>query len=171
MIHFITGGARSGKSSYAQKEALLLSASPVYVATANVMDSEFQQRVTRHKADRDERWTTFEEPFHVSGLPITDRVAVVDCVTLWLTNFFFKNKQDIETSLDALKKEIDALEKHPGTFIIVSNELGMGLHADTEMGRKFVDLQGWVNQYIASKAAKVVFMVSGIPLVVKAEQS
>lgn len=168
MIHFITGGARSGKSSYAQNEALRLSNSPVYVATANVVnDNEFDQRVTRHKADRDERWTTLEEPMHVSALPIADRIVVVDCVTLWLTNFFFKFKQDIHASLDALKKEIDELAKHSGTFLIVSNEIGMGMHADTEIGRKFVDLQGWSNQYIASKAEKVVFMVSGIPVIVK----
>jgi adenosylcobinamide kinase/adenosylcobinamide-phosphate guanylyltransferase len=174
MIHFITGGARSGKSSYAQKEALLLSGSPVYVATANtmddtnVMDKEFEDRINRHKADRDERWTTLEEPLHISKLPIDGRVAVVDCVTLWLTNFFFLHNQDIQASLDGLKKEIDELDKHPGTFFIVSNEIGMGLHADSEMGRKFVDLQGWANQYIASKASKVVFMVSGIPMIVKA---
>jgi adenosylcobinamide kinase/adenosylcobinamide-phosphate guanylyltransferase len=167
MIYFITGGARSGKSSYAQKEAMLLSANPVYVATATVMDDEFGQRVARHKSDRDERWTTFEEPLHISNLPIADRIVVVDCVTLWLTNFFFRNKQHIETSLDELKSEIDELAKYPGTFLIVSNEIGMGLHADTEMGRKFVDLQGWANQYIASKASKVVFMVSGLPMIVK----
>ncbi|MBV4358233.1 bifunctional adenosylcobinamide kinase/adenosylcobinamide-phosphate guanylyltransferase [Pinibacter aurantiacus] len=167
MIYFITGGARSGKSSYAQKEALSLSDNPVYVATANVMDAEFEQRVTRHKADRDERWTALEEPMHVSKLPIADRVVVVDCVTLWLTNFFLKYEQDIHASLDALKKEIDELDNHPGTFFIVSNEIGMGLHADTEMGRKFVDLQGWANQYIAAKAKKAVFMVAGIPVFVK----
>ncbi|MDH7461757.1 bifunctional adenosylcobinamide kinase/adenosylcobinamide-phosphate guanylyltransferase [Chitinophagaceae bacterium 26-R-25] len=167
MIYFITGGARSGKSSYAQKAALSLSDNPVYVATANVMDNEFEERVTRHKADRDERWTTLEEPLYISKLPIADRVVVLDCVTLWLTNFFFKYKQDIQSSLDALKKEVDELDNLPGTFFIVSNEIGMGLHADSEMGRKFVDLQGWANQYIAGKAEKAVFMVAGIPVSVK----
>ncbi|MEX6691169.1 bifunctional adenosylcobinamide kinase/adenosylcobinamide-phosphate guanylyltransferase [Danxiaibacter flavus] len=167
MICFITGGARSGKSRYAQNEALALSDSPIYIATSNVTDDEFKQRVARHKEDRDERWTTFEEPLYVSRLPISERIAVVDCVTLWLTNFFFLYKQDVQASLEALKKEIDELAKHPGTFLIVSNELGMGLHADTETGRKFVDLQGWANQYIAAKASKVVFMVSGIPVSIK----
>ncbi len=167
MIYLITGGARSGKSRYAQNEALALSDNPIYIATSDVADDEFKQRVARHKEDRDERWTTLEEPLYVSKLPVAERIAVVDCVTLWLTNFFFQYKQDVQASLDALTKEIDELAMYPGTFLIVSNELGMGLHADTEMGRKFVDLQGWANQYIAGKATKVVFMVSGIPVSVK----
>ncbi|MBN9299611.1 MAG: bifunctional adenosylcobinamide kinase/adenosylcobinamide-phosphate guanylyltransferase [Filimonas sp.] len=169
MIYFITGGARSGKSSYAQAEALQLSGSPIYVATANVTnDDEFERRVTRHKNDRDDRWTTIEEPLHVSALPITDKTVVVDCVTLWLTNFFSRFKYNVEESLEAIKKEIDLLYSYPGVFLIVSNEIGMGVHAETEIGRKFTDLQGWANQYIAEKARKVVLMISGIPVVIKA---
>lgn len=167
MICFITGGARSGKSRYAQNEALVLSDKPIYIATSNVTDDEFKQRVARHKEERDHRWTTIEEPIHVGKLPIADHTVVIDCVTLWLTNIFFQHKQDVQVSLAALKKEIDELDKKAGSFFIVSNEIGMGLHADTEMGRKFTDLQGWANQYIAGKASKVVFMVSGIPVPVK----
>ena len=92
---------------------------------------------------------------------------MLDCVTLWLTNFYVDVKYDIEEALHQIKTEIDILAKQDATFIIISNELGMGLHADTESGRKFTDLQGWTNQYIAQKADHAVFMVSGLPLVLK----
>ena len=167
MIIFITGGARSGKSKYAQELALSLSDSPVYVATAKVWDDDFEKRVKRHQNDRDERWTNMEEQRSVSALPITNRICIIDCVTLWLTNFFVDTKNDVEASLDLLKKEFDVLCTKPGTFIIISNELGMGVHADTDIGRKFTDLQGWANQYIASKADEVVLMVSGIAVKIK----
>ena len=167
MIIFITGGARSGKSKYAQERALSLSNNPVYVATAKLWDDDFEKRVKRHQSDRDERWTNFEEQRNVSALPIDNRIAMIDCVTLWLTNFFVDTKNDIDASLALLKKEIDALIVKPGTFIIISNEIGMGVHADSEIGRKFTDLQGWANQYIASKADEVVLMVSGIAVKIK----
>lgn len=167
MIIFITGGARSGKSRYAQELALSLSNNPVYVATAKVWDDDFEKRVKRHQNERDERWTNIEEQRNVAALPIDNRIAIVDCVTLWLTNFFVDTMNDIQASLHLLKKEIDALMIKPGTFIIISNEIGMGIHADTEIGRRFTDLQGWANQYIAAKATEVVLMVSGVPLKVK----
>jgi len=167
MIIFITGGGRSGKSRYAQELALSHSNNPVYVATAKIWDDDFAERVKRHQSDRDERWTNMEEQRSVSGLPIDGRVAVIDCVTLWLSNYFADCKYDVESSLDLLKKEVDALVKKSGTFIIISNEIGMGIHPDTEVGRKFSDLQGWSNQYIAGLANEVVFMVSGIPIKIK----
>lgn len=164
---FVTGGARSGKSRYAQELALQLSDAPVYVATARHWDDDFEKRIQRHRNDRDERWTSVEEEKYISRLNLSGKVVVVDCVTLWLTNFFVDSKQDIDACLDACKREIDALKTRNTTYIIISNELGMGMHADTETGRKFTDLQGWMNQYIAAKADKVVFMVSGIPLIIK----
>lgn len=166
-IIFITGGARSGKSRYAQELALQLSNNPVYVATARKWDDDFKERIKRHQDDRDERWTSVEEEKYISSLDLPGKVVVVDCVTLWLTNFFVDTKNDIAASLDACKKEIDALSQQSATYIIISNEIGMGVHADTEIGRKFTDLQGWVNQYIAGKAGTVVFMVSGIPVTIK----
>ncbi|MFL9481504.1 bifunctional adenosylcobinamide kinase/adenosylcobinamide-phosphate guanylyltransferase [Chitinophagaceae bacterium LWZ2-11] len=167
MIIFITGGARSGKSSYAQNLALSLTNDPVYVATAKDWGGDFSDRIKRHQNDRGKEWANYEEPRYVSSLPIDNKTVVVDCVTLWLTNFFIDYKNDIDTSLEVFKKEIDALSKKAGNFIIVSNEIGMGVHAETEVGRKFTDLQGWANQYAASKASKVILMVSGLPLVVK----
>jgi adenosylcobinamide kinase/adenosylcobinamide-phosphate guanylyltransferase len=166
-IIFITGGARSGKSRYAQELALQLSANPVYVATARRWDGDFQERILRHQQDRDGRWSSIEEEKHISRLELQGRVAVIDCVTLWITNFFIDTGNDIEASLDACKKEIDELCRQDAVLIIISNEIGMGVHAETEIGRKFTDLQGWMNQYIAAKAGKVLLMVSGIPLTIK----
>ena len=167
MIIFITGGARSGKSSYAQQMALLLSDNPFYVATAKVWDDDFEKRVKRHKNERDERWTNYEEQRNLSILPLENKVCIIDCVTLWLTNFFIDSKNDIDVSLSLFKAQIDALYKKQGTFIIISNEIGMGVHAETEIGRKFTDLQGWANQYAATKASKVILMVSGIAVIIK----
>ena len=164
---FITGGARSGKSRHAQELALQYSNHPVYVATARVWDEEFRQRIDRHRNERDERWTSMEEEKQLSRLPLDGHVAVIDCVTLWITNFFSDLHADIDACLAACRQEIDALATRDATLILISNEIGMGLHADTPAGRQFTDLQGWVNQYIAAKADEAIFMVSGIPLTLK----
>jgi len=167
MIYYITGGARSGKSAYAQELALSLSSNPIYLATARNWDADFDQRIKRHQSDRDERWENIEEEKYPAKIDFTHRVVVLDCVTLWLTNFYVDTKYDIEASLLQIKVAFDEMVKQDATFIIISNELGMGLHADTESGRKFTDLQGWINQYIAKKADKAILMVSGLPLVLK----
>ena len=169
MIYFITGGERSGKSSYAMNLAKQLSANPVYVATARRWDDDFQQRINQHKSERDESWTSLEEEKELSKHDFTEKVVVVDCVTLWLTNYFVDLKNDVQQSLDAIKAEIAKLKQQEATFIIISNEIGMGVHATSAIGRKFTDLQGWANQYIAQEADTVVFMVSGIPMTIKNE--
>jgi adenosylcobinamide kinase/adenosylcobinamide-phosphate guanylyltransferase len=167
MIYYITGGARSGKSAYAQNLALQLSDQPIYLATARNWDADFDQRIKRHQADRDERWENIEEEKYPSKIDFTNRVVVIDCVTLWLTNFYVDCKYNIEEALVQIKAEVELLAKQNATFIIISNELGMGLHADTESVRKFTDLQGWTNQFIAKKANQAILMVSGLPVVLK----
>ncbi len=167
MLIYVTGGSRSGKSSYAQNRAKELCADPVYIATAKIWDEDFQERVKRHQDDRGPEWTNFEAYRDLHLLPIQNRVVVIDCVTLWLTNFFMDRDNDIELALADFKKEIDQLMEIPATFILISNELGMGLHANTTVRRKFGDLQGWANQYVANKADEAVFMVSGLPLYLK----
>ena len=164
MIIYITGGARSGKSRFAQEKALQLTNAPVYVATAHIWDDNFAERVQLHKNERGPEWTTYESETNIHKLPIENKVVVIDCVTLWLTNLFVAFENNIDDSLTAFKEEIDALTELSGTFIIISNEIGMGVHADTEIGRKFTDLQGWANQYVASKADEAIFMVSGLAL-------
>lgn len=167
MIMLITGGQRSGKSCYAQDLALSLTPNPVYLATSRIWDEEFRQRVLRHQADRGPEWTNIEEEKLLSRHDLTGRVVVIDCVTLWCTNFFFDNQGQVEASLEQIKREFDALVRQDATFLFVTNELGLGGVPMDETQRKFTDLQGWVNQYIASKADKVVLMVSGIALKIK----
>ena len=166
-VTFITGGARSGKSKYAQLLALERSQQPVFVATARVWDADFMERIDKHRDQRGPEWTTFEEEKQLSRLPLEGKVAVIDCVTLWITNFFSDSHYDVEASLEACQKEFDELMRQDTDLIIISNEIGMGLHAPNEAGRKFTDLHGWINQYIAARANRVIFMVSGIPLIVK----
>lgn len=167
MIHLITGGTRSGKSRRAQEIALSLSERPVYVATAHIWDDDFEARVNRHREERGDRWTNYEEEKAVSSLPIDGHTVVIDCVTLWLTNFYVHYQYDITAALKAFQAEIDALQQKTGTFIVVTNEIGMGIHADTLAGRKFADLQGWANQYLARCADTVTLMVAGIPVTIK----
>ena len=164
---FITGGARSGKSRYAQQLALQFTDRPVYVATARAWDDEFRKRIRIHQQDRDGRWRSMEEQRHLSRLPLQGEVAVIDCVTLWITNFFSDTRADVDACLEACRREIDELAKAGAVLIVISNEIGMGMHPDTEVGRKFADLHGWVNQYIAAIADEVIFMVSGIPMTIK----
>lgn len=167
MMILITGGARSGKSRHAQELALQLSDQPVYMATARNWDSEFDRRIRRHRQERDERWTSIEEEKQISRPDIAGKVVVIDCITLWLTNYFVDHKNEVDKCLAEARQEIDRLLQHEGQFILITNEIGMGVHADTEVGRKFTDLQGWINQYIAQKADQVILMVSGIPVTIK----
>ena len=163
----ITGGQRSGKSSYAQKLALSLSSNPVYLATSRVWDEEHRTRIVRHQADRGPEWTNLEEEKFLSKHNLAGRVVLVDCVTLWATNFFFDNKADVALSLSQLKTEFEKLTSQDATFIFVTNEIGLGGVSADELQRKFTDLQGWFNQHIAGIAGKVILMTSGIPLVLK----
>lgn len=166
-IVIITGGQRSGKSGFAQKLALSLSSNPVYLATSRIWDDEFRERVKRHQADRGPEWTNIEEEKYLSKLDLKEQVVIIDCVTLWCTNFFFDNKANVEKSLSELKKEFDLLTAQEATFIFVTNEIGLGGVSPDPVQRKFTDLQGWFNQYIAQKADQVTLMVSGIPIHIK----
>ena len=169
-IILITGGQRSGKSKKAEELSLSLSANPVYVATAHIWDDEFRERVRKHRARRGPQWTNIEEEINLSRHDLSGRVVVIDCVTLWLTNFFFANHSDTDLSLELAKAEFDRFTAPDATYIFVTNEIGSGGVSDNAIQRKFTDLQGWMNQYIASKAHEVILMVSGIPVEVKNEK-
>lgn len=166
-IILITGGARSGKSTHAEKLALSLSPNPVYLATARIWDEEFKQRVVRHQARRGPEWTNIEEEKELSRHSLQGRVVLIDCVTLWCTNFFFDLKSDTDQALVAAKEEFNRFTAQDATFIFVTNEIGMGGTSENEIQRKFTDMQGWMNQYIAARADEVILMVSGIPVRVK----
>lgn len=168
MIHLVTGGQRSGKSSYAEKLALDAAQNPVYLATSRIWDEDFAERVARHQEGRGERWVNVECEVRLSDYDAESKVVVIDCVTLWLTNIFFDNNESsVDDVLAIAKAEFDKFTARDAHFIFISNEIGMGGHAANEVGRKFTDLQGWMNQYIAQKADEVTLMVSGIPLKVK----
>jgi len=166
-IILITGGQRSGKSEKAEELALLLSDNPVYVATAHIWDDEFRERVRRHQVRRGPQWTNIEEELFLSHYDLTGRVVVIDCVTLWLTNFFFNNDSNTDLSLELAKTEFDKFTEPEATYIFVTNEIGSGGVSDNAIQRKFTDLEGWMNQYIASKADEVILMVSGIAVKIK----
>ncbi|MBQ2179696.1 MAG: bifunctional adenosylcobinamide kinase/adenosylcobinamide-phosphate guanylyltransferase [Prevotella sp.] len=165
-IILITGGQRSGKSRKAEEVALGIVDNPVYLATAHIWDDEFRERVRRHQERRGPQWTNIEEEKYLSRYDLTGRVVVVDCVTLWLTNFFFENS-DVDQTLEAVKAEFDRFTDHDATFIFVTNEIGSGGVSENAIQRKFTDLEGWMNQYIASCANEVILMVSGIAVQIK----
>jgi adenosylcobinamide kinase/adenosylcobinamide-phosphate guanylyltransferase len=167
VIALVVGGARSGKSGYAQRVATALAASPVMMATSRPVDEDHAARIARHKADRGPEWTTIEEPKAIARADLAGRVVVVDCVTLWLTNFFADARWDPGPAHEALRAELARAFAIDATWIFVSNELGMAPHAASEVARKFVDVQGFVNQEIAARADAVTLMVAGIPLPVK----
>lgn len=166
-ITFITGGQRSGKSSFAQRLAEEKSDAPIYLATARIWDEEFESRVKRHQTDRGEQWQTIEEQIKLSMHNLSGKVVLLDCITLWLTNIFFENNNNVDASLAFAKKEWDAFTTQDFTLLVVSNELGMGVIPENKMARQFADLQGWMNQYIAKNANEVNLMVSGIPVKIK----
>jgi adenosylcobinamide kinase/adenosylcobinamide-phosphate guanylyltransferase len=170
-IILITGGQRSGKSRKAEALALSMTDCPVYIATAHIWDEEFRERVRRHQECRGPQWTTIEEEMALSRHNLTGRVVVVDCVTLWLTNFIsspeYVDGQDVSRILDHAKAEFDKFTKPDATYIFVTNEIGSGGVSDNALQRRFTDLQGWMNQYIAQKADEVILMVCGIELKLK----
>ena len=171
----ITGGQRSGKSSKAEELALSLSDHPVYMATAHIWDEEFSERVRRHQERRGPQWTNIEEEMTLSKHDVTGRVVVIDCVTLWLTNILYSEELRVKSeefatlnsSLNLAKAEFDKFTETDATYIFVTNEIGSGGVSDNALQRKFTDLQGWMNQYIASKADEVILMVAGIAVKIK----
>ncbi len=177
-IILITGGQRSGKSEYAERMAMQLSPTPIYMATSRIWDEEFRHRVELHKQRRGPQWTNIEEEKRLSHHDVNGRTVLIDCVTLWATNFFFDIQNEHQCSakaagehvartLDMLKTEFDKFTSQDATFIFVTNEIGSGGVSDNEIQRKFTDVEGWMNQYIASKADEVVMMVCGIAVKIK----
>lgn len=173
MLTLVLGGARSGKSRYAQ--ALIGERQAIYVATARrTRDHEMSGRIERHRADRPASWTTIEEPELVprvvrSATPV-DAPVIVECATLWLSNLFereshtpARRQQDI--LMAAVRELADASRLRE--VVVVSNEVGGGIVPTTRVGRRFRDLQGWANQILAAEAQSVVFVVAGLPLALK----
>lgn len=166
-IIFITGGQRSGKSSYAQSLAEGFSQSPLYLATARRWDADFEQRIERHRRDRGNQWRTIEEPKELSRLSLSGETVLLDCVTLWLTNIYHDSGYRLQESLDYARQEWESFINQDFRLIVVSNEIGMAMHAPQMSARHFADLQGWVNQFIAARSTIAYLMISGIPVKIK----
>lgn len=175
-IILITGGQRSGKSLYAERLALSLSTNPVYMATAHIWDEDFRERVRKHQERRGPEWTNIEEEKLLSRHDIAGRVVLIDCCTLWATNYFFDSSTspeqgteniDVRKTLEALQAEFDRFTSQDATFIFVTNEIGLGGISGNAVQRRFTDLLGSLNQYIAAQADEVILMVSGITVKIK----
>jgi adenosylcobinamide kinase / adenosylcobinamide-phosphate guanylyltransferase len=166
-ITYITGGERSGKSRFAESMAESLSERPVYLATARHWDPDFSQRVAMHQASRGQHWETVEEEKELSRHTFRGRVVLLDCITLWINNFYHDSQYDATKALEEAKAEWNRFARGDFRLIVVSNELGMGVHAADASTRKFVEIHGWTNQHIASMAQEAYLMVSGIPVKIK----
>jgi len=160
-VTFVLGGARSGKSRFAES---LCHAPRSYIATAQAYDEEMKARIAKHRDDRGAAWTTMEAPLDlVSALRAATGDVLLDCLTLWLTNLVMAER-DVESEIDAL---VQQLLRMPNKVVMVSNELGLGLVPEHGFSRHFRDLHGQMNQRVAALAGCVVFMVAGIPQVIK----
>ena len=163
----VLGGARSGKSRYAQQRAEALPGELVFVATAQAFDDEMSDRIARHRADRDDRWSTIEAPLHLTECIANEaregRVLLVDCLTLWASNITLADR-NIEQEILRLESSITAAS---GTMIFVSNEVGLGIVPDNALARRFRDAAGSINQAIARVCGSVVFVAAGLPMLLK----
>jgi adenosylcobinamide kinase / adenosylcobinamide-phosphate guanylyltransferase len=163
----VLGGARSGKSAYAQSLAEAHSPDRLYLATAAAGDDEMAARIARHQADRGQGWTTVEEPIEIAAALLKHaqptRVVLVDCLTLWLSNVVLAGR-DPGPAVTALAGTMAEL---PGPVIFVSNEVGMGIVPDHKLGRDFRDWQGRANQKIGAVCDAVIFVAAGLPLQLK----
>jgi adenosylcobinamide kinase / adenosylcobinamide-phosphate guanylyltransferase len=173
MLTLVLGGARSGKSRYAQT-LCTHSDSVVYIATARPDDDEMRARIARHRADRPVEWITLEVfedvPRAVQSAEPHGAVVLVDCITVWLSNLSWVHREmdppELETLvLTRMRDLADASEGR--TVIVVSNEVGQSLVPESPVGRQFRDLQGLANQALAAASDKVILMVAGLPLVLK----
>jgi adenosylcobinamide kinase/adenosylcobinamide-phosphate guanylyltransferase len=170
-VYFVTGGARSGKSSFAlQLAAPYLKR--LFLATAEPFDEEMQRRISKHREERAEQFTTIEEPLYLDRalktLPAGTDVVLVDCLTVWTGNLMHyaesRGEAEIETRIECF---LDALRHPPCDMIIVSNEVGMGIVPENAMARTFRDIAGIVNQRVASLATEAWLLCSGLPIRLK----
>ncbi len=164
---FVLGGARSGKSRYALSRAEALPGALVFVATAQILDSEMDSRIARHREERGPRWRTIEEPIDLARVVRTeagaDRVLLIDCLTLWASNLMLAER-DIDAATGAL---VAALGEARGPVILVANEVGLGIVPDNALARRFRDVAGTVNQTVAACVDEAVFMAAGLPMRLK----
>lgn len=165
MIELVIGGARSGKSGFAERQAQESGLRVVYLATAQALDAEMAARIAHHRARRPAGWRGVEEPVALADAlareATSDACVLVDCLTLWLSNVLLAKR---EPEIDKL---LDALTALPGRVILVSNEVGWGIVPENALARRFRDAQGRLNQQVAALADNVTLVAAGLPLVLK----
>jgi len=172
-VHLILGGARSGKSAYAEKLANTSGLAVTYIATAQIYDDEFKTRVQHHKSRRPEKWALVEEPHYLAqvlrDLDAPNQCLIVDCLTLWLAQWICPDCNSPQDSSWQAEREalLSTLPTLQGTVILVSNEVGMGIVPLGEINRQFQDEQGRLNQAVASIADAATFVAAGLPLKLK----
>lgn len=163
----VLGGARSGKSRYAESRCTAVPGALAYIATAQAFDSEMQDRIALHRARREDRWTTWEAPFDLPEAiqkAAQDADAIlVDCLTLWLSNLILAGA-DITGAAATLA---DAVAQCPVPIALVANEVGLGIVPDNALARRFRDEAGWLNQKMAALCGEVVLVTAGLPLTLK----
>jgi adenosylcobinamide kinase / adenosylcobinamide-phosphate guanylyltransferase len=168
-IILITGGARSGKSQYAEHRAIEMGGKRLYIATAEAKDEEMAQRIAEHRKQRGNQWRTIEEPLELTQALLAQRgktdCALVDCLTLWISNLLIgRDEHYASEKVEELVEKLPELNFH---LVFVTNEVGWGIVPDNRLARKFRDLAGWTNQRIAQAANEVILMVSGMPMIAK----
>ncbi|MDO4246415.1 MAG: bifunctional adenosylcobinamide kinase/adenosylcobinamide-phosphate guanylyltransferase [Deinococcus sp.] len=165
---FVTGGARSGKSSYAERLAAGTGQAVTYLATAQAFDHEMRERIGRHRADRPAEWITVEEPLNVvqAVQDAQTPTLLLDCLSVWVGNLmhFEQTDEQILAQADALAQ---AARSRPGTTIFVTNEVGFGIVPDNALARRYRDVLGWVNQRAAAASTEAYLVASGLPLKLK----
>lgn len=174
-IVLVTGGSRSGKSRHAQELAVGLEGRKIFVATCPVVDAEMEERIRRHKDEREGKgWETIEESVDLDGVlrRVEGGVLLVDCLTLWINNLMYEaEKREQEIGEDEVEQRcrrlLEACASRKGTVIFVTNEVGMGIVPENSLARLYRDLVGRCNQVVAAGADQVIFMVSGLPLKLK----
>jgi adenosylcobinamide kinase / adenosylcobinamide-phosphate guanylyltransferase len=168
-VILVTGGARSGKSLYAEQRASALGERRLYVATAEPNDEEMTQRIAMHRKRRSGAWITVEEPVELSAALLEQRgkidCVLVDCLTLWLSNLLLRG--DAEYAGEKVKELVETLPSLEFHVVLVTNEIGSGIVPDNALARQFRDLVGWANQQLAAIASEVVLTVAGLPMTVK----
>ena len=174
-ITLITGGARSGKSSFALSLGLQNYSKRVFIATAVPFDQEMKERISRHREERGDRFDTIEEPIelpHVlAAIPGGTEVVIVDCLTVWLGNLyhhFQESEEEVQMQVEAF---LDHLDHSICDLILVTNEVGWGIVPENPLARSFRDMAGYLNRRIAGKAASAYLLCCGIPLPLKGDPS
>lgn len=166
-VTLVLGGARSGKSGHAEGLVRALPQPWIYLATAEPGDGEMAERIRRHRLDRGPGWTTVEEPLDLPGAlrahAVGGTAVLVDCLTLWLSNLMMAGR-DVEAATADL---LAALDETAGTVVLVSNEVGQGIVPDNALARAFRDHAGRMNQTVAARADRVLFVVAGLPMTLK----